>query len=202
MSKKTDEFYKEEYEGRFEWRKERQIYNLSELYRISGDWEFVESLNGLFGSLVSDDPKDALKWSILNLWLEARECFVFGEFQACILTSGAVIERCLKLEYEKINGILPIREKLTLGRMIRKCKGIVDKSVLDLAQQILEPRNSRAHALLEHINPQLAMLGGPERGIEIRSPQHRLIEAYRGEAGKIMELNSKILAKLYQKSLA
>lgn len=198
MSNQKIDFYEEEYNGRFEWRRNRNIYNLRELYQIAGDWEFIKSLTVLFGHLVSDDPKDALKWSILNLWLEARECFVYGEFQACVLSCGAVVERCLKLEYEKANGLLPPNNQMTLGRMIGICKGIVDKDVLELARQILEPRNSRAHALLEHSNPQLAIIGGPDRGIKILSPYHAHIEPYRGEATKLIELSSKILAKLYQ----
>ena len=202
MSKHTIDFYRDEYDGCFEWRKDRNIHNLSELYKIAGDWEFIKSLKGLFGPLVSDDPKDALKWSILNLWLEARECFVYGEFQACVLACGAVIERCLKLEYEKSGATLPPKGQMTLGKMIGNCKGIVDQAILDLAKQILEPRNSRAHALLEHSNPQLAIIGGPERGIEIRSPHHYLVEPFRGEATRVLELSSKILEKLYLKELS
>jgi len=187
----------QEYETKFGWRKERQIYNLVELYRIAGDEEALKSLKGLFGALVSDDYKDALKWSIFCLWLEARECYVFGLFQSCILTCGAVVERCLKLEYAEARGEVPTEERLTLGKMIQKCKDIVDQTVLELAQEILGPRNSRAHALLEHSNPQLAILGGAERGIEILSSQHYLVEPYRGEAKRVVELTAKILTKLY-----
>ena len=49
---------------------------------------------------------------------------------------------------------------------------------------MLEPRNNRAQALLEHSDPGLAIMGGPEREIEIRSPQHYLIEPSRGDATK------------------
>ena len=186
------------YEEGFAWRKTRQIANLAELSRIapSSDPD-PEVLPGLFGTLVSDDPKDALRHSILLLWLEAIGCYVFGEFQACILTCGAVVERCLKLEYEKAKGALPPGSRWTLGVCISKCQGIVAQEILDLVRQILEPRNSRAHALLEHSDPQLAIIGGPDRGIEVLSPRHHLIEPYRGEARKVIEITSKILSKLY-----
>jgi hypothetical protein len=75
----------QEYETKFGWRKERQIHNLAELHQIAGDEETLKSLKGLFGALVSDEYQDALKWSILNLWLEARECYVFGLFQVVSL---------------------------------------------------------------------------------------------------------------------
>jgi len=197
MSSDMVDEWTEEYETKFGWRKERQIHNLVELYQIAGDQEALESLKGLFGTLVSDEFQDALKWSIFYLWLEARECYVFGLFQSCILTCGAVVERCLKLEYAKARGELPTEERLTLGKMIQKCKGVVDQTVLELTQEILGPRNSRAHALLEHSNPQLAIIGGPERGVEIHSSQHYLIEPYRGEAKQVVELTAKILTKLY-----
>jgi hypothetical protein len=161
--------------------------------------EFVMSLKSLFGIRLSEDPKDALRWSTLYLWLEARECFVYGEFQACILSCGAAIEHCLKLEYEKIKGTLPSKKYFTLGTMIKECKGFVDQEVLYLAEQMLEPRNSRAHALLEHSNPQLAIMGGPKRGIEELNPQAYIIEPYRGEAERAIELSSQLLKKLYQK---
>jgi hypothetical protein len=108
-----------------------------------------------------------------------------------------VVERCLKLEYAKAKGKASTEERLTLGKMIQKCQGIVDQTVLELAQRILEPRNSRAHALLEHSNPQLAIIGGADRGIEILSSQHYLVEPYRGEAKRVVELTAKILAKIY-----
>ncbi len=191
---------RKEYMESYGFREERNIYNLTELYKISGDMDFVMSLKGLFGSRASDDPKEALKWSTLYLWMEARECFVYGEFQACVLTCGAAIEHCLKLEYEKINGKLPDNKYSTLGNMIQECKGIVDKDVLSLAGQIVKPRNSRAHAILEHSDPQLAIMGGPERGIDQINQQAYLIEPYRGEAARAIKLSSRILKKLYQET--
>src|SRR5215204_2660276 len=95
-----------EYEGRFAWRKERQVQNLIELAQIpeSGKADPIKVLPHLIGSLASDDPKDALRFSLLNLIYEATECFIFGEFQSCIITCGAVVERVFKLEYETVHG--------------------------------------------------------------------------------------------------
>jgi hypothetical protein len=76
---------------------------------------------------------------------------------------GAIVERCLKLEYEKANGPLPSGSHWTLGKCIGNCVGTVSPDVLDFAQSMLEPRNNRAHALLEHSDPHLAMRGGEER---------------------------------------
>jgi len=69
--------------------------------------------------------------------------------------------------------------------------------VLTLAQSMLKPRNNRAHALLEHSDPHLAIRGGAERGIEIRSSRHYLIEAYRGDARSVILAMYKILSALY-----
>jgi len=57
-----------------------------------------------------------------------------GQFQSCILTCGAIVERCLKLEFENVNGPLPSGTHWTLGKCIGKCTGIVSKDVLDLAE--------------------------------------------------------------------
>lgn len=188
---------RKEYESKFDSRRERQIHNLVELYQIAGKEEDIKSLKGLFGALSSDDYKDSLKQSILYLWLEARECYVFGLFQSCILTCGAVVERCFKLEYAKATKKAPVGEYLPLGKMIEKCEGIVDQSVLDLAKKIREPRNSRAHALLELSDPQLAIIGGAERGVQIVNSQGYIIEPYRGEAKRVIQITAEILARLY-----
>lgn len=194
--------YEQEYESRFSWRKARQIYNLRELseFAQSGGADALGAFPGLVGSLCSADPKDALRWSILRLWWEAAECYIFGEFEACILVCGSVVERSLKLEYETKRGPLPPHTKWTLGICITKCKGIVTPEVLEFAQQMLEPRNSRTHALLEHSYPQLSILGGNERGVELLSPSKYLIEPYRGDAKKVIELTFKILSSLYSRN--
>jgi len=199
MPIKSQESYGKEYESRFAWRKSRQIFNLHELseFAQSGGSDALKALPGLLGSLSSDDPKDALRWSILMLWCEAAECFIFGEFQSCVLACGSVVERCLKLEYEEIRGALPLNSKWTLGTCIDKCKGIVESEVIELAQQILEPRNNRAHALLEHSDPHLSIIGGNERGIELLASGNALIEPYRGDAKKVIEITFKILSILF-----
>jgi hypothetical protein len=199
MENEVTRTYEQEYEDRFEWRKDRQIANLKELSEVaqSGGGAALKAFPGLRGSGSSDDPKDALRWSIIFLWCEAAECFIFGEFQSCILTCGAIVERCLKLQYQVVKGPLPANTRWTLGRCIRECNGIVPQDVLDLAQLMLEPRNNRAHALLEHSDPQLAISGGPDRGIEILSSQHYQIEPYRGDAKNVIATVYKILVKLY-----
>lgn len=198
MPSEDSEFYEKEYESRFAWRKARQIFNLRELseFAQSGGGEALKAFPQLGGPLSSDDPRDALRWSIVMLWCEAAECYIFGEFQSCVLTCGAVVERCLKLEYEQGQGALPPNSKWTLGMCISKCKGVVTSDVLELAQQMLEPRNNRTHALLEHSDPQLSISGGLERGIEFL-PSGYHIEPYRGDAKKVIEIAFKIMSKLY-----
>ena len=197
----SQEIYEREYESRFAWRKSREIFNLHELseFAQSGGSDALKILPGLIGPLYSEDPKDALRWSILMLWCEAAECYTFGEFQCCVLACGSVVERCLKLEYEKSQGALPPNSKWTLGTCVNKCKGIVSSEVLKLAQQILEPRNNRAHALLEHSDPQLFISGGSERGVELLSSGHAQIEPYRGDAKRVIDLTFKILSVLFGK---
>ena len=189
----------QEFEERFEWRKARQIENLKELSEIaqSGGADSLKAFPGLKGSSENERPQDALSWSILLLWCEATECYIFCEFQSCILVCGAIVERCLKLEYEKANGPLPSGSHWTLGKCISKCVGTVSRDILDLAQSLLEPRNNRAHALLEHTDPHLAIRGGEERGIEIRSSRHYFIEPYRGDARSVILATYKILSALY-----
>jgi hypothetical protein len=199
MENETRTGYEQEFEERFEWRKPRQIENLKELSEIaqSGGADSLKEFPGLKRSPDNDGPKDALSWSILLLWCEATECYIFGEFQSCILTCGAIVERCLKLEYEKAKGPLPSGSHWTLGRCIRESVGTVSRDILDLAQSMLEPRNNRAHALLEHSDPDLAIRGGAERGIQIRNSRHYLIEPYRRNARSVILATYKILSALY-----
>ncbi len=196
MTYKAD--FEKEYQERFEWRKNRQIENLKELSEIaqSGGAESLQVFSKIIGNRASDNPKDALRWSILYMWFEATECYVYGEFQASILVCGAVVERCLKLEYEIANGVLP-KGKWTLGKCKNECKNIVSKSVIDFVDIILDPRNDRAHALLEHDNPQLSISGGNNRGIEVLSSGHYLIEPFRGDAKIVIEATYKILKELH-----
>lgn len=199
MADNMMESYEQEYINRFGSRRARQIANLKELSEVahSGGGESIKAFPELRSSLVSDDPKDALRWSIILLWCEATECYILGEFQSCILTCGAIVERCLKLEYQQRRGSLPAKAKWTLGKCIAQCQGIVDPSVLKLAEQILPPRNDRAHALLEHSDPQMGMSGGDKRGIEILSSRSYLIEPYRGEAKTVIIATFNVLKYLY-----
>jgi hypothetical protein len=199
MSIDDKEAFEKEYENRFSWRKERQIYNLRDLsgFAQSGGSGVFKSFPSLMCSTASNDPKDALRWSIIMLWCEAAECYIFGEFQSCILVCGSVVERSLKLEYETKQGPLSQHAKWTLGTCIINCKGIVAPEVVKLAQQMLGPRNSRTHALLEHTDPQLSIMGGKERGVEVLSTSHALIEPYRGDAKKVIKATFKILSRLY-----
>ena len=145
---------RQDFESRFDWRKERSINNFNELIRIeeTGNLNYLEMYPGLIGSRSDDNPIDALKWSILMLNIEAIECFIFGEFQSCILTCGAVVERVFKLEFIEVNESLP-SGNWTLGKCIHKLdwsETRISQNVIDLASKMLEPRNNRAHALLEH----------------------------------------------------
>jgi hypothetical protein len=198
------ENYEQEYDSRFAWRKTRQIGNLKELAEITNSdrADLLEVFPALF-TPGSEDPKDALRWSILTLSTEATECYVFGDFQSCILTCGAVVERVLKLEYEEIHGTLPGNREWTLGSCIHKLNWTgarITQEILELAKQIIEPRNSRTHALLEHSDPRVASMGGRERGIEVRSPGYYLIEPYRGEAKAAITVTFEILTKLYKRA--
>lgn len=199
MVEKNTRSYSQEYEERFSWRKARQVANLKELSEVahSGGAPSLKAFPGLRGSGCSDDPKDALRWSIILLWCEATECFIFGEFQSSMLVCGAVAERCLKLKYEETQGPLPANSHWTLGRCVHECQGILSQDVIDVARSMLEPRNNRAHALLEHSNPQMAISGGEARGIEILGSRHYLIEPYRGEAKEVIIATYKILQRLF-----
>lgn len=205
MPTEIEESYEQEYESRFTWRKARQVANLKELSAIAPPkgTDPLKAFPQLIAPRDSNDPEDALRWSILMLSYEAIECFIFGEFQSCILTCGSVVERTLKLEYEEVYGKLPPNGTWTLGRCIYKLKWSgtrITSEITDLAKQMLEPRNNRAHALLEHSDPMLAIMGGPERGIEVLSSGHYLFEPYRGDARNVIEVTLKILSKLYGSS--
>ncbi len=199
----TTDIYKKEYEGKFESRKTRHIFNLKELSIITQS-HGVHPLSSFPGLFIpsSDNPLGALKYSILLLSHEVSECYVFGEFQSCILTCGAIVERVLKLEYLDKNHQMPDSEMWTLGKCLYKLNWTgtrITQEIQELGKQILDPRNSRAHALLEHSDPQLSIMGGLERGIEVMSSGHYLIEPYRGDAKMLVEITFKILTLLYLK---
>ena len=191
----------DEYEGRFIWRKSRQIYNLARLKTVAhgGGPDSINLLKKLlpFSAMGKDDNLFALRQSIAYLWAESTECYIFGLFQACIMTCGAVVERCLKYEYELAQGPLP-KGQWTLGRCVNQLdwSGIIQPDVREMARQLIDPRNSRAHALLEHSNPHSAYMGSL-RGIERVASERYLIEPYRGEADFVIGLTWSILKSLY-----
>ena len=156
--------HKTEYEKRFSWRKQHFIANLEELSTIaqSGGPEVIQLLPSLFKLNDNASKEDALRWSILSLWLQAAECFIFQQYEPCILTCGAILERVLKLEYQVVNGDLP-PGNYTLGRCIHNLDWSntkIDETILSLISECLDPRNDRAHALLEHSKPSLSIIGG------------------------------------------
>jgi hypothetical protein len=190
-----------EFEERFSWRKDRWIHNLDELaaHAHQGGAAVFERLPGLRGDLVTDDPIEALRWSILILWLEATECCILGQFQSTILTAGAVLERILKLEDRLVNGRLP-KGIWTLGRCIRDLswEGTrIGATILVESEACIAPRNSRAHAHLEDDEPQLSISGGPNRGIQVLSDMRDTLEPYRGDALDVIEHVWKVLDNLY-----
>jgi hypothetical protein len=188
------------FEANLEWRLERWRANLTELLDLTSADSLnpFESLPDLIPVLEAGSQVDALAWSILLLWLEAANSYVLGQFQASILSSGAVVERILKLEYMKINGELP-QGMWTLGKCIYDLdfvKTKITEEILGIAKECLDPRNDRSHALLEHENPDASMLGG-QRGIHVISNNRYLIEPYRGEARGILVNTWRILNLLF-----
>jgi len=192
--------FSKEYSERFEWRRDYYVSNLKKLAQLAhpGGAALLSKLPGLASSHASDDPTDAIRWSILLLWLQASECYVFGQFEPCILGCGAVLERCLKLEYQVSNVSLP-PDTWTLGKCIHKLDWNdtrITSEILELAKECVEPRNSRAHALLEHQDPRKSILGG-DRGITMLSNARYLIEPYRTDADRLIKNTWQILLQLY-----
>ncbi|MCB0020915.1 MAG: hypothetical protein KDE09_24135 [Anaerolineales bacterium] len=196
------ESFAEQYAERFDWRRGRQIHNLEELSHIMGagdDPLNPPSFAGLLALPFDNEIDKALANSIVFLSAEAMQAFVQGYFQACVLTCGAVLERVLKLEYRRIHGSLP-GGHWTLGRCIHQLDWrdtAITTNHLNLISEFLGPRNSRAHALLEHDNPEEANMGGQNRGVEILSEQHYTIEPFRGDAWQGMLALYPILADIY-----
>lgn len=193
------EALKSDFVARYEWRKKLQFQRFQELYH-----EGIIGTNGATETatwkLLHYDPENeirtAYRRTLFFMWGDVQETYIFGQFMACILVCGALAERCLKLDYIEKEGALP-DGRWTLGQIIYKepMKSIVDKRLLELASELLGSRNSMAHALLEHDNPELASLGGPA----IRTPlsnHHHIIDPYRQEALEVLKVAAKIM--LYQ----
>lgn len=184
------EFWEKKYAGSFDWRRARNIHNLEELGGLAGatpDPLFPRFLNKILSLLDDDEVVTSLYRSVLYLATEAIQTYVAGYFQASVLSTGAVLERILKVEYRLAKGALP-EGKWTLGKCLYELDWTgtrIPTEVLDLIKEFKGTRDSRTHALLEHEDPSRAMLGG-DRGIEIRSSQHYHIEPFRGEALKGM----------------
>ena len=196
MSSASDEF-----EGRFAWRKDQWVRNLQEItaHAHQGGPDIIRRLPGLRGQLYSDDPIEALRWSVLMLWLQATECYILGQFQSSILTAGAVLERILKLEYRLAKGSLP-KGKWPLGRCINDLEWSetrITEAILTEAKACVSPRNSRAHALLENEDPQLSIMGGPNRGIQVLSDTRYLVEPYRNDCLEMLGHVWAIMDTLY-----
>lgn len=200
----TDKF-EAEYAGRFDWRRTRQIENLRKLATLpgSGGDPLDPPFMRYFGHfMLVESVEDALRHSVYMLFPEASQTYVLGFFQASLLASGAVLERVLKLEYRVTHGSLPPGH-WTLGALIHSTK--LDWSPTRICPHHLKsiddvkgPRNSRAHALLEHENPKESSRGGPNRGVEILSSRHYHIEPFRGEAHEAISAIYSILSELYE----
>ena len=158
--------------------------------------EVVWGYGGL--SRARGDESDALRASILTLWFEAVGCYNASLFEACILTCGAVVERCLKLEYELSMGDMP-RGRWTLARCAYELdwEGVLSSEVVDLAKRLVSPHSVRAHALLEHTDPHLAALGVPTGQDTAPGDPDSLIEAYQGEAKEALEIAFRIVQLLH-----
>ncbi|MEN6551872.1 MAG: hypothetical protein ABFC34_03190 [Methanobacterium sp.] len=202
MNSHIDE-YKNNFEEKFSWRKDEYIENMKRLAEISKSYGIdpFKAFPSLFVPM-SDNPIDALRYSVLMLTYEATICFIFGIFQSCILTCGSIVERVLKLEYLEKNQQFPKNGNWTLGHCIYKLNWTdtrISPEILDFAKQIVEPRNSRIHGLLENSDPQLSIMGGKNRGIRFLSSTHYMIEPYRGEAEMLITIVFEILTRLYLK---
>lgn len=143
--------YEKHYQEKFGWKRDYYIGNLGRLAEISQTHGIdpIMSFPSLFITY-SDNPLDAMRYSIQLLTYEATICFVYGVFQACILTCGAAVERVLKVEYMDKNQQLPRKGKWTLGNCIYKLNwsgtGITNE-ILNYAKPMVDPRNSRIHML-------------------------------------------------------
>lgn len=193
--------YEKEFFERFKWREKQYINNIKDLAEITQSTGLnpLESFPCLYAPN-SSNKLDSLQFSILLLSYEATSCYVFGLFQSCIITCGALVERILKLEYLKKNPQLPTNGEWTLGKLIYKLNWSdtrINSGILDSAEQIKSSRNDRIHANSEQSDPLLTSMGGENRGIEFLDANKYLIEPFRGDARKAIEHTFKILRHLY-----
>lgn len=177
--------FEKEYADRFDWRRGVSIGRIQELYDIAensgGDVKLMHEIYPQLKWIALDQTQEeTLLISLFHAWNEVCECYIFGENQAVIILSRSIAERCLKLEYIKKQGNLPAGQKWTLGVLINNSAGIIDQALLDLAAELRDPGNDRAHALLEITDPQRANFGG-DRAVEIVGQGYQIYQ-YAGEA--------------------
>lgn len=199
MEKKITEI-ESDYDSRFNHRRKEQIEKLAELTKIAhpGGPEILEVLPKLFSSFGGAEIEDALRVSILMLYLQAAECYIFGQFEPCILTCGAILERCLKLEYRTTNGELP-KGRFTLGKCVNNLdwQGTrISSDILEIVSKCIGPRNSFNHALLEHEDPSLSILGGQREFYKVSEYAH-VIERFRGDARDMITNTWEVVKTLY-----
>ncbi len=106
----------------------------------------------------------------------------------------------LKLEYLEINQQFPTDKNWTLGKLIYELdwKGTrITTEILDYLKQIKEPRDDRAHAILEQLNPFLANQGGYNRKLKKIENNTYMIEPYHGDANIAIKAIFTILDVLY-----
>jgi len=187
--------FEKEYEGRFSTRYEEHIQNMTRLYEITGNLGDGKAISETYPQLkqtsAEDSAYEALLVSLYYAWNEVSECFIYGQYQAVIVLCRSIAERCLKLQFIKVTGGLPAGRML--GNLIQQGTGIIDQNILDLASLLGPPGNDRAHGLLETAEPEVAIRGGKERGVEVLSPSTYLIFPYRGEAEHAIERAHQIL---------
>lgn len=195
--------YAQQFEDSLGWRKDDWIERLAEIGGYSSVGLFgTEGQNpAFFGRYIDRNHDrgslDAIALSILLLWHEAVYCYVLEQFQASILTCGAVVERTLKFSYELKVGSLP-GERWTLGRTIQECgkEGILDEGALSLAEQVNVPRNDRAHANLERKDSLRANMGG-NRGIKTLTSAAYLIFPFQQDARNVLDLTLEFLKRTH-----
>jgi len=131
--------------------------------------------------LSSSDSINSTKYSILILWHETVYAYGYGLSQISIMGCRAIAEKILRVVYHTATG--KTLEQGTLGVIIRECEKVnVESKIMDLAKQIKNYGDDRAHSNLERKDPVMANLGGDSRVVEILTPSKHLIHPYKGNA--------------------
>jgi hypothetical protein len=145
-----------EFIDRYEWRRKLQFQRFQELYHekiVGTNGVALRTARKLAEFDLEKEIPTAYKRTLLFMWGDTVETYIFGQFMACILVCGALTERCLKLDYIEKEGALPAG-RWALGRIIKQepMKSVVDKHLIELADELLDSRNSMAHALLGSVD--------------------------------------------------